>query len=135
MSGGHSSGARALAPRERVWIALSELFRDTELQPFDFDHIAATLREAGLDGAAAERVLLEEVAPAFGVNLFATAGNWQGWPDAVVVREVKSRLDQAAKASTAMRLARGLGWRALRGVAYRRLLREDWARVLERMSA
>lgn len=120
----------SFSARERAWVALSELFRDTELQPYDFDHMAQALQEAGMDAAEAEHALLHDVAPVFGPNLLATAGNWQGWTAESVVREIKAHQARGGWPRSAGRL---LGLAALRNAGYRRLLREDWLRVRERL--
>ncbi len=120
-----------LGPRERLWVALSDLFRDTELEPHDFDHIAEAIRAAGLDAAAAERVLLRDVAPAFGPNLLSVAGEWAGWPDDSVVQAVQAHL--ARRHGWLSRAGAALGAQAVRNTVYRWLLRDDWQQVRRRL--
>jgi hypothetical protein len=120
-----------LDARERLWVALSELFRDTELRPQDYEHIATAVREAGLDTDAAERVLLREVAPVFGRNLLAVTGNWKGWSDETVVQAVRAHL--GARRGMAGRLRAALGLATWRDAIYRRLLRSDWQQVRQRL--
>jgi hypothetical protein len=118
-------------PRQRAWIALSELFRDTALQAFELDHTATELCELGLSAAEAETILWREVAPVFGPNLLATAGNWQGWSDESVVREINAYL--ATRGALTNRLGDALGFGLLRAAAYRKLVGDDWRQVGQRM--
>lgn len=77
-----------------VWVALSELFIDTELRPMDFDAIARTIRQAGAGRAEALAILKEEVAPVFYPNTLSVAGNWTGWPEADVRRLIVEHLSR-----------------------------------------
>ena len=52
-----------LRVRRPLWVAMSTLWLDTELQDRDLDHIARALRDSGHDRATLERILVEEVAP------------------------------------------------------------------------
>jgi hypothetical protein len=67
-----------------VWHGLSQLFLDTELQPQDYESIAARLRVCGYSTPELHRILLDEVAPAFGPNLASVAGEWAGWSESAV---------------------------------------------------
>ncbi|MCE7795098.1 hypothetical protein LWE61_00855 [Sphingobium sufflavum] len=114
------------AERERrlpVWHALSDLFLDTESQPEDFDRIAATLRASGYPTDVLHRILVEEVAPAFGPNLFSVAGEWAGWS-----------IDAVRETMTAL-LARPPRrvWRWLTARMLRRHLDEPWAELARRL--
>lgn len=70
---------REIARRVPVWTALAELFLDTELQDFDYRHIADILRASGYTGHELEKMLKDEVAPVFDGNLHIAAGEWQPW--------------------------------------------------------
>jgi len=90
-----------VARRLPVWTALSDLFLDQELQPGDYRHIASVIDHAGYSAAAAEDILRNEVAPAFVVNLWSVAGEWQGWPeDYVRERVLEKRGSNFAKVAT-----------------------------------
>ena len=67
-----------------VWRELSQLFLDTELRPQDYESIAARLRACGYPIQEIHRILLDEVAPAFGPNLASVAGEWAGWSESAV---------------------------------------------------
>ncbi|MEO3432620.1 hypothetical protein [Inquilinus sp. CAU 1745] len=77
-----------------VWVALSELFIDTELQPAAYDAIARTIRQAGIGRAEALTILKEEVAPVFYSNTLSIAGNWTGWPEAEVRGSIMEHLSR-----------------------------------------
>ena len=68
--------------RESVWLALSELWLDTELDTTDHRAIAQTLASSGFSLAELEAIYRLEVAPAVCTNTWVTAGVWEGFdPD------------------------------------------------------
>jgi hypothetical protein len=75
-----------------VWCALAELFLDTELQPADFARIAAVISGARLSAKEAEKILENEVAPAFLPNALSVAGEWAGWSVEFVKERVLAHL-------------------------------------------
>lgn len=75
-----------VARREPLWLALSDLFLDTEIQPETFDWIARTAMDAGFSPAETRTILETEVLPALGSNLLSIAGEWAGF-DPTFVRE------------------------------------------------
>ena len=72
--------------REAVWIELSKLFLDTELQPQDYDEIAAVLAASPYSIDELEVIVVKEVAPLCLPNLCTTAGEWQGFDPELVKR-------------------------------------------------
>jgi hypothetical protein len=81
--------------RMPVWHALSDLFLDTELQPADYERIAAALRRSGYSTGELRTILDEEVLPAFAFNLLAIAGEWVPWGEeevrAIMLRSLRAR--------------------------------------------
>jgi len=72
-----------IARRLPVWVALSELFLDTEFDEIACRYVAERLRCSGFELHELEDILRDEVAPAFRPNLLV-AGEWRGWsPDEV----------------------------------------------------
>lgn len=69
---------RALS-REDVWLLLSELWLDTQLDGFGLRHIADQLRTSGLARAELESIYLYEVAPVVWLNHWSVAGVWDGF--------------------------------------------------------
>lgn len=70
------------ASRLPLWLAMSDLFLDTETQPYIYPHIAREIIAAGLSLADAEAVFWNEVYPALWTNLLSITGVWDGFdPD------------------------------------------------------
>lgn len=68
--------------RESVWLALSELWLDTELVEEDLAAIARTLAISGYAAEELEAIYRLEVAPVVWGNAWVTAGVWDGFdPD------------------------------------------------------
>lgn len=67
------------ASREDVWLALSDLWLDTELDDFWLDGIAQVLRRSGLSRAQLEAIFLYEVAPVVWLNHWNFTGAWCGF--------------------------------------------------------
>ena len=59
-----------------VWIALSELFLDTQLREKDLDRIAAVLAASAYSEERLEEILRFEVTPVLKCNLMSVAGEW-----------------------------------------------------------
>jgi hypothetical protein len=68
-----------MSGREDVWLALSELWLDTELMATDLRHISARLRNSGLSRDELQAIWLYEVAPLLWLNHWAVAGVWDGF--------------------------------------------------------
>ncbi len=115
---------KAISRRLPAWCALAELFLDTELQPADYDRIVDALLAADLSVCSAERILLEEVAPAFMANILGIAGEWSGWREDFVKERVLGHLNSNA---------------ARRAVAnfcasrHRKLFNDGWEQVAARL--
>lgn len=103
-----------------VWHAFSELFLDTELQPYDYQYIAKRLSASGYPREELWRILQDEVAPAFSWNLLSVAGEWEGWSEADV--------EEIMKRSLRFRLGFSPLW-WLRKPMFARHLREEWAKI------
>lgn len=65
--------------REELWIALSDLWLDTELTETRLGAIAAVVRRSGLSRAELEDVFALELAPFLGGNSRSPAGEWAGF--------------------------------------------------------
>ncbi len=90
-----------IARRLPVWTALAEVFLDQDLQSYTYRHIADVIAQNGFSSAEAEAIFREEVAPAFAVNLWSVAGEWQGWrEDYVRERVLEKRGSTFARIAT-----------------------------------
>lgn len=67
------------ATREDVWLMLSDLWLDTELDQRWLAGIADVLRRSGLSRAQLEAILLYEVAPVVWLNHWNFTGVWGGF--------------------------------------------------------
>jgi hypothetical protein len=70
------------ASREEVWLALSELWLDNQLDEPDHRRIAAVLQASELPLAELQAIYLVEVAPLLWLNHWGTAGVWSGFDPA-----------------------------------------------------
>jgi hypothetical protein len=74
------------AARVPVWIALSDLYLDTEVEAFH-DAIAETLAASPFDLDELQAMLMHDVHPVLFTNLMAPAGVWEAFdPDWLVAR-------------------------------------------------
>ena len=113
-----------IAARRPVWVALSELWLDTELQDRDLSHIARVLHDSGYGREALEAILFDEVAPVVYRNLYSVAGEWAGFDEDWLCGEILGAL-------------RRRGWLGRWLLRCRRRMmtwpvREDWREVLRR---
>ncbi|MBC9248681.1 hypothetical protein A9179_00185 [Pseudomonas alcaligenes] len=65
--------------RETVWLALSELWLDTQPDAASLGHLAGVLRRSGFSRAELEQIFLYEVAPRVWLNHWSVAGVWDGF--------------------------------------------------------
>jgi hypothetical protein len=82
-----------------VWIALSELFTDSELTASDKNRLAKQLKISGYSLMEIEVILRDEVMPTFSENLMAVGGNWSGWSDDEIRQRITERLDLGVRES------------------------------------
>jgi hypothetical protein len=116
--------AREIARRLPVWAALSDLFLDTRLQPYDHRRVAEAIRRAGHSVAEADAILRDEVAPIFHANLLSAAGEWVSWSEADVRARVLGGLRRG-----------GTGfWRKFRAGRRAGMVRGDWDEVKRLLS-
>lgn len=87
--------AEQLRQRKPVWLALSELWLDTELQQHDFERIARTMADSGFSMEQLREIYLVEVAPVASSNLLQIAGEWCGfdeeWLFSRILRNLRRR--------------------------------------------
>ena len=65
--------------RRALWVAMSDLWLDTEVDDRAIAGIADVVRESGLSRDELEGVFRDELAPFLGPNLQCTAGEWVGF--------------------------------------------------------
>jgi hypothetical protein len=80
-----------IARRLPLWVAMSELFLDTEPDSKDYISIAELIEEIDYTACEAETIFMNDVAPAFLANLLSVAGEWQGWSESFVRERVLAK--------------------------------------------
>ncbi|MFK7939081.1 MAG: hypothetical protein AB8B82_06860 [Roseovarius sp.] len=111
--------------RERVWIALSDLFLDTDVT-LSFDYVERTILGSPFDMATIDLILRDEVAPVCLFNLYDLAGEWAAFHEDWLIPAIQSYLRRPA-------------WRRRLGRATRtreiRLMVPEWPGLRARIEA
>lgn len=113
--------ANELARRKPVWLALSEFYLDTELQPADFRRIRAVFDQSGYSEQEIRQFDYDEVGPVLAGNLLSMAGEWAGFDEAAVLAAVSKRAAKSVK----IRSRFPIRWLWQRGIDY---FNEDYFR-------
>ena len=69
------------ARRYPIWIALAELYLDTELDEDQLRRIARVFAASGYIWAEIKQINYDDVAPALWFNVQDIAGEWAGWDE------------------------------------------------------
>lgn len=72
-----------------VWIALSELYLDTDVSVFH-DAIADTLAASPYSVDDLRDILMDDVHPALHANLMSVAGEWAGFDEAWLIERIET---------------------------------------------
>ena len=75
--------------RAAVWIALGDLYLDTEMTAHTHEYLAQTLAASPYSIESLHRILVDEVHPALYANLMQVAGEWAGFDAAWLVTRVR----------------------------------------------
>jgi hypothetical protein len=115
-----------LAARRPVWLALAELFLDTDVR-FGYVAVAAALAESTYSLEELRRILDDEVTPALQGNLLQMAGEWAGFDEEWMVEQVSARVGKRRWLPAFVNTSPD--WRAVAGlVSLLRALPDDDAR-------
>lgn len=79
--------------RQAVWIALSDLFLDTDVAIF-YDNIVKNCAESPYNLHELEAILNHEVAPVCYSNLLDIAGDWAGFDEQWLVQTIMQYLEE-----------------------------------------
>lgn len=93
--------------RKPVWIALSDLWLDTEIDEKWAKRIAAVVSESRYTEQEVDDIFEFELAPFLGPNHRSVAGEWTGFDPEWVCQEARKRLGNR---SLMNRIASGTGW-------------------------
>lgn len=78
--------------RKPIWIALSNLYIDTELQDNDFKSIARTINDSPYSFEKIKQIDKAEVFPILRYNLLNVSGVWTGFQEDWLVKEISKKL-------------------------------------------
>ena len=93
-----------LARRQPVWLALSEFYLDTELQPADFKRIKAVFDQSGYAPQEIRQIDYDEVGPLLLANLLSVAGEWAGFEETALLAALTKRVTSRAKPTSLLPL-------------------------------
>jgi hypothetical protein len=110
-----------IARRLPIWTAMSALFLDTEPGTLAYDGIAREISAAGYSLAVAQKIFMNDVAPAFIGNLLSVAGEWQGWPEDFVRERVLAKRGKRLE-------------KAVSRLFHGKLLADEWAKIAAHLS-
>ena|ERR1051325_2451215 len=114
--------------RRPVWEALSDLWRDTELQDYEIEHLAKTLAQSGYTKDELHGIYAFEVAPVVWRNLMtAVPPVWAGFNADWLVEEILKEIERQRRNIVYRCYVRSSISERLRTFAVKR----DWARVLK----
>ena len=80
------------ASRKLVWIALSDLFLDTDVTE-SYDYIVRECADSPYTVEELKFILTHEVAPAVSINLYSITGEWIGFDEEWLLQEIKKQID------------------------------------------
>jgi hypothetical protein len=85
---GKQSRNKIVSERKQIWIALSQFYLDTELQDYDFKYIAKIILESPYSLDEVKEINKYEVFPVLHRNLQSVAGEWAGFDEEWLVKEI-----------------------------------------------
>ena len=103
-----------LAARRPVWIALADLFLDTDVRT-SYPYIALIAARSPYSLEELTAIFRDEVSPVVAPNLLSVAGEWAGFGEKWLVSRITARYEHGS---------RSRGWRPVSGLAD-----DDWKRV------
>ena len=117
--------------RRPVWEVISDLWRDTELQDDEVEHIAEVLAESGYTEEKLHEIYAYEVAPAVWTNLFTfypiIPEVWAGFDPEWLSAEIMRGIERQGRSGLYGLYVRCRIGRWMRTLA----VKEDWAKVLK----
>lgn len=113
-----------LEQRKLVWIALSDLFLDTDTTTFH-ENIVKALLASPYSVEELKQIMLNEVYPVLRWNLICVAGEWSGFDEDLLVEKIQKRPNTFSYIWTntvgKLSVASDIEWRKiLKEIKYRR---------------
>ncbi len=116
-----------LNKRKPVWIALSDLFLDTDVT-LHYENIIRVCVEAGYSPEEIRFILFNEVAPAVSKNLLCVAGEWSGFDENWLIDEIISGIRSNKRFLSFLN-------KVTRNIGINHYLKEHWAALEPRIVA
>ena len=76
--------------RKPLWLALSDLFLDTELQDYNFEFIAQAMKQFDNSLDEIHEMLMQEAFPVCIANLHSAVGEWAGFNEEWLIEAIIS---------------------------------------------
>lgn len=86
-----------LSERKPIWIELSNLYLDTELQDYTLRHIAVKFKESNYTLEEIKQIDKEEVFPILYSNLLGIGGVWGGFQEERLISEITDKLRKRSR--------------------------------------
>lgn len=80
--------------RKQIWLALSTLYLDTELQSYDFENMAKIIEKSPYTLAEVKNINKYEVFPILQPNLLSVAGVWEGFDEKWLITSIQNNLQK-----------------------------------------
>lgn len=117
-------GTLNIEERKPIWTALSEFYRDTELQDADFRYMTRKILESPYSFEEVRVIDKYEVFPVLRSNLMDVAGVWTGFKEEWLVNKI---LQSLSKRSAVKKIEIETSYRALKW------MNRDYWRKLEKV--
>ena len=116
-----------IAARRPVWVALSDLFLDTDVS-LSYEYTAQICARSEYTLDELKQILINEVAPVVSVNLFSMAGEWAGFDEEWLVAGIRHKMNSQSPCSKAMT-------KLFRRFVFKHYIHEHWRAVAQKIIA
>ncbi len=83
-----------ITERSQIWIALSDLYLDTELQEYTYHHIAKIIAESSYTFSQVRQIDKAEVFPVLYPNMISAIGVWDGFHNTWLIETIQKKIAQ-----------------------------------------
>ncbi len=112
-----------IAERSKIWIALSDLYLDTELQEYTYRHIAKIIAESSYTLSQVRQIDKTEVFPVLYPNMLSSLGVWDGFHTTWLIETIQKKI---AQENFLNRITRNLTYRL-----FKKTFAADWEKIRE----
>ena len=110
-----------IAERSKIWIALSDLYLDTELQEYTYRHIAKIIAESSYTLSQVRQIDKTEVFPVLYPNMLSSLGVWDGFHTTWLIETIQKKI---AQENFLNRITRNLTYRL-----FKKTFAADWEKI------